>query len=112
LRLKLYRLEREVFVVLYLDNQNRFLECETLFSGTINTVTVHAREVVKSALKHNAAAVVFAHNHPSGYAEPSRGDRQFTDRLKAVLEQVDIRTLDHLVIGSHDIVSFAERGWL
>lgn len=80
--------------------------------GTINTITVHPREVVKAGLKHNAAAAVLAHNHPSGEAEPSYADRQITSRLKQALELVDIRLLDHLVVGGMEIVSFAERGWL
>lgn len=112
LRLKMTGLEREVFMVLYLDNQHRLLECETLFSGTINSTKVHPREVVKAGLKHNAAAAVLAHNHPSGHSEPSDADRRITERLKQALDLVDIRLLDHLVVGRMDIVSFAERGWL
>lgn len=112
LRLQLAGQERELFMVLYLDNQHRLLTHETLFKGTINHTQVHPREVVKSALKHNAAAVVVAHNHPSGVAEASRADRQITERLKQALELVDIHLLDHLVTGRMDIVSFAERGWL
>ena len=99
-------------MVLYLDNQHRLLTHETLFKGTINHTQVHPREVVKSALKHNAAAVVVAHNHPSGVAEASQADRQITERLKKAMELMDIHLLDHLVIGRMDIVSFAERGWL
>lgn len=112
LRLKLCGLEREVFMVLYLDSQNRLLECEALFAGTVGHVSVHPREVLKSALRHNATAVVIAHNHPSGRAEPSKRDRQLTDKLKAALALINIAILDHLVVGSHDIESFAERGWL
>lgn len=112
LRLKMTGLEREVFMVLFLDNQHRLLECETLFSGTINSTEVHPREVVKAGLKHNAAAAVLAHNHPSGHSEPSDADRRITERLKQALDLVDIRLLDHLVVGRMDIVSFAERGWL
>ncbi|MGR7121419.1 RadC family protein [Klebsiella aerogenes] len=112
LRLKLCGLEREVFMVLYLDNQHRLIAHETLFSGTINSVSVHPREVVKAALKHNAAAVTLAHNHPSGVAEPSQSDRRITEKLQQALALVDVRVLDHFVTGSHDIVSFAERGWL
>ncbi len=112
LRLQLAGEEREVFMVLFLDNQNRLIAYETLFTGTINHTQVHPREVVKAALKHNAAAVILAHNHPSGLAEPSQADRQITERLRTVLELVDIRLPDHLVIGGMDIVSFAERGWL
>ncbi|WP_330985182.1 MULTISPECIES: RadC family protein [Enterobacterales] len=112
LRLQLSGMEREVFMVLYLDNQHRLITHETLFSGTINSVGVHPREVVKSALKHNAAAVALAHNHPSGLAEPSQSDRRMTEKLQQALALVDVRVLDHFVTGSHDIVSFAERGWL
>lgn len=112
LRLHLTGLEREVFVVLWLDNQNRLLAQETLFTGTINSTTVHPRELVKSAMKHNAASAVLAHNHPSQLAEPSQADRQITDRIKTALELVEVRVLDHLIVGGMDIVSFAERGWL
>ncbi|MBC3946732.1 DNA repair protein RadC [Erwinia persicina] len=112
LRLHLVGLEREVFMVLLLDNQNRLLAHEMLFFGTINSTEVHPREVVKSALRHNAAAVIIAHNHPSGLAEPSEADRHITERLNNALALVDLRLTDHLVIGSKDIVSFAERGWL
>lgn len=112
LRLHLATLDREAFTVLWLDNQHRLIDHDTLFLGTINTITVHPREVVKSGLKNNAAAAVLAHNHPSGEAEPSQADRMITERLKQVLELVDIRLLDHLVVGGMDTVSFAERGWL
>ncbi|HHW3825851.1 TPA: RadC family protein [Raoultella planticola] len=112
LRLQLVGQEREVFMVLYLDNQYRLLENETLFAGSVNHVQVHPREVVKSALRFNAAAVVLAHNHPSGNPEPSQCDRNITGRLKEALAVVDVNTLDHLVIGSEGIVSFAERGWI
>jgi DNA repair protein RadC len=97
---------------MWLDNQTRLIAHDTLFLGTINTVTVHPREVVKSGLKNNAAAAILAHNHPSGEAEPSKADRLITERLKQALELVDIRLPDHLIIGGMDIVSFAERGWL
>ncbi|XEI42726.1 DNA repair protein RadC [Klebsiella aerogenes] len=112
LRLKLCELEREVFMVLYLDNQHRLIAHEILFSGTINSVGVHPREVVKSAMRYNAAAVTLAHNHPSGVADPSQSDRRITEKLQQALALVDVRVLDHFVTGSHDIVSFAERGWL
>ncbi|EOZ3813722.1 RadC family protein [Citrobacter youngae] len=112
LRLQLATLEREEFSALFLDNQHRLIACETLFRGTIDHTEVHPREVVKSALKHNAAAVIVAHCHPSGLAEPSVADRRITERLKQALELVDIRLPDHLVVGGMDIVSFAERGWL
>lgn len=112
LRLQLAGQEREVLIVLYLDNQHRLLESETLFAGSVNHVQVHPREVVKSALRLNAAAAVLAHNHPSGDPEPSQCDRNITGRIKDALALVDVNTLDHLVIGSEGIVSFAERGWI
>ena len=112
LRLNLATLEREALSVLWLDNQHRLIAHDTLFPGTINTITVHPREVVRAGLKHNAAAAVLAHNHPSGEAEPSKADRKITERLKQALDLVDIRLLDHLVVGGMEIVSFAERGWL
>ncbi|MNZ64575.1 hypothetical protein D3C78_827480 [compost metagenome] len=100
-----------MFLVLYLDNQNRLLECETLFTGTINHTEVHSREVVKLALRHNAAAVILAHNHPSGETEPSKQDRNITQHLVKALAMVEVRVLDHLIVGI-DVLSFAERGWL
>ncbi|MFT2940661.1 RadC family protein [Enterobacter sp. 03-F-08-SI-ECC] len=112
LRLQLATQEHEEFTALFLDNQHRLIAHETLFIGTINHTQVHPREVVKAALKHNAAAILVAHCHPSGYAEPSEADRRITERLKQALDLVDIRLLDHLVVGGMDIVSFAERGWL
>ncbi|ELY5859197.1 TPA: DNA repair protein RadC [Citrobacter freundii] len=112
LRLQMTHLEREVFMVIYLDNQHRLLEKEVIALGTINSVEVHPREVVRGALRHNAAAVIVAHNHPSGYAEPSVADRHITETLKTVLELLDIRLLDHLVVGGADVVSFAERSWI
>ncbi|EEF7266457.1 DNA repair protein RadC [Salmonella enterica] len=112
LRLQLSTLEREEFIVLWLDNQHRLIAHETLFSGTVNCTEVHPREVVKAGLKHNAAAVIVAHCHPSGLAEPGQADRQITERLRQALNLVDIRLLDHLVVGGMEIVSFAERGWL
>lgn len=112
LRLQLATSEREEFTVLFLDNQHRLIAHETLFTGTLNQTQIHPREVVKSGLKHNCAAVIVAHCHPSGLAEPSKADRQVTTRLQQALELVDIRLLDHLVVGGMDIVSFSERGWL
>ena len=109
---KLRRYSREVFACLYLDNQHRLIKFEELFHGTIDGASVHAREVVKSALDHNAAAVIFAHNHPSGLAEPSQADRRITDRLKSALLLVDIRVLDHMIVGDGEVISFAERGYL
>ncbi len=102
----------EVFACLYLDNRHRVLAFEELFRGTIDGPSVYPREVVKAALKHNCAAIIFAHNHPSGVAEPSQADRSLTDRLQRALELVDIRVLDHIVVGEGAPVSFAERGWL
>ncbi|MDP9768873.1 UNVERIFIED_ORG: DNA repair protein RadC [Atlantibacter hermannii] len=110
-RLQLAGQERELFMVLLLDNQNRLLGHETLFLGSITSTEIHPREVVKAALRHNAAAAIFAHNHPSGYAEPSDADRHITERLKKALALVEIRVLDHLIVGRKEIVSFAERGW-
>ncbi|EMF3895724.1 DNA repair protein RadC [Salmonella enterica] len=112
LRLQLSTLEREEFVAFFPDNQHRLITHETLFTGTINHTQVHPREVVKAGLKHNCAAVIVAHCHPSGLAEPGQADRQITERLRQALNLVDIRLLDHLVVGGMDIVSFAERGWL
>lgn len=102
----------EIFAVLYLDNRHRVLAFEELFRGTIDGASVHPREVVRQALKHNGAAVIFAHNHPSGVAEPSDADRRLTTRLKDALALVDIRVLDHFVVGDGEVVSFAERGWV
>ncbi len=103
---------REVFALLLLDNQHRVIQFVELFYGTLDSASVWPREIVQIALKHNAAAVILAHNHPSGVAEPSRADRQITDRITAALALIDIRVLDHLVIGDGITVSFAERGWL
>ncbi|MDP4535224.1 DNA repair protein RadC [Alkalimonas collagenimarina] len=103
---------REVFQVLFLDNQHRLLKSEPLFYGTIDASPVYPRVVVQQALTYNAAAVILAHNHPSGVAEPSRADRSITERLQQALQLVDIRLLDHLVVGDGEVVSFAERGWL
>ncbi|MEH6826141.1 MAG: DNA repair protein RadC [Motiliproteus sp.] len=104
--------DREVFAVLLLDNQHRLLVYEELFQGTLSCAAVYPREVVKLALSSNAAAVILAHNHPSGVAEPSLSDQQITRRLVDALALVDIRVLDHLVIGDGPPVSFAERGLL
>lgn len=101
---------QEVFAVLFLDTQNHLLAYDELFFGTIDGASVYPREVVKKALARNAAAVILAHNHPSGVAEPSQADKRITERLKAALELVDIRVLDHMVVGNKEVVSFAERG--
>ncbi|NWA61603.1 DNA repair protein RadC [Pantoea sp. B9002] len=112
IRLQLANHERELFMVMFLDNQNRLLAHETLFHGTINSTAIYPREVVKAALRHNAAAVILAHNHPSGFAQPSDADRNITERMKKALTLVDVRLLDHLVVGSKEVVSFTELGWL
>lgn len=101
----------EVFAVLFLDQRHRVIEFEEMFRGTIDSASVHPREVIKRALEHNAAAVIFAHNHPSGVAEPSQSDERITRKLKEALGLVDIRVLDHFVVGD-DVISFAERGLL
>ena len=95
-----------------MDNQHRLIKYEELFFGTIDGASVHPREVVKHALKHNAAAVIFAHNHPSGVAEPSQADQRITDRLKSALLLVDVRVLDHMIVGDREVLSFAENGLL
>jgi len=102
----------EVFACLFLDARHRVICYEELFQGTIDGASVHPREVVRRALQHNAAAVILAHNHPSGIAEPSDADRRITTRLKDALALVDIRVLDHIVIGDRHAASFAERGWI
>jgi DNA repair protein RadC len=101
---------REVFLCLFLDNQHRVIAQEELFHGTIDGSMVHPREVVRRSLHHNAAALIFAHNHPSGVAEPSQADISITRRLKNALALIDIRTLDHLVVGDSEVTSLAERG--
>jgi len=102
----------EVFCCLFLDNRHRVLAFEELFRGTLTGAAVYPREVIKRALKHNAAAVIFAHNHPSGVAEPSQADEQLTQRLRDALALVEIRVLDHFVVGEGSPVSFVERGLL
>ncbi|CAK2174638.1 CP4-6 prophage; RadC-like JAB domain-containing protein YkfG [Vibrio crassostreae] len=111
LKLKLGAHDREVFAVMFLDNQHQLISFEELFFGTIDAASIYPREVLKAALNHNAAAVVFAHNHPSGIAEPSQADRRITQRLVDALKLVDIRVLDHIVVGE-DCLSFAEKGWV
>ena len=110
LRLLLSARPYEVFVGLFLDSQNRLLAAEELFRGTLAQTSVYPREVVKAALARNAAAMIFAHNHPSGVAEPSRADELLTQALKQALALVDIRTLDHFVVADGGLTSFAERG--
>jgi DNA repair protein RadC len=112
LRLQLADLGHEVFAVLFLDAQHRLLVYEPLFRGTLTQTSVYPREVLKRALALNAAAVILAHNHPSGVAEPSRADEFLTQQLKTALALIDVRVLDHLVVGRQGTVSFAERGLL
>ncbi|WP_375752219.1 DNA repair protein RadC [Vibrio sp. HN007] len=107
---KLRDRQREVFMALFLDNQNRVICDEILFEGTIDSASVYPREVVKRAIANNASSLIFAHNHPSGIAEPSQADRRITTRLSDALALVDIKVLDHFVIGDGEVVSFAERG--
>lgn len=101
---------QEVFAVLFLDAQHRLLAYDELFFGTIDGASVYPREVVKKALARNAAAAILAHNHPSGIAQPSQADQRITQRLQQALDLVDVRVLDHMVVGDREVVSFAERG--
>jgi DNA repair protein RadC len=102
--------QQEVFLVLFLDTQHRVIASEELFHGTLSQTSVYPREVVKRALAHNAAAVILAHNHPSGVAEPSQADQHLTDALKQALGLVDVRVLDHFIVAGAGCLSFAERG--
>ena len=102
--------ERELFGVLYLDARNRLISFDTVFAGSVDRATVYPREVVKAALRHNASALILAHNHPSGSPEPSGADVQLTRRLQSVCDELDIRILDHIVIAVEGMVSMAERG--
>jgi DNA repair protein RadC len=112
LRLKLAKKPAEVFVCLYLDNRHRVIAYEELFQGTIDGASVHPREVVRRVIEANAAAVIFAHNHPSGVAEPSQADLRITQRLKEALALIDVRVLDHIIVGAEEATSLAERGLL
>ncbi len=112
LRLQLAEREHEVFAVLFLDAQHRLLQFDEMFRGTLTQTSVYPREVVRRALALNAGAVILAHNHPSGVAEPSRADEFLTQALKSALALVDVRVLDHFVVGKAEVVSFAERGLL
>lgn len=112
LRLRLSGLEHEVFIVVFMDAQHRVIETEEMFRGTLTQTSVYPREVVKAALKHNAAAVIFAHNHPSGVAQPSQADEHLTRKLREALALVDVRVLDHFVVAGAQSLSFAERGLL
>ena len=111
-QLQLGGLQHEVFAVLFLDSHHRLIRFEVLFTGTLTHTGVYPREVVKLALARNAGAVILAHNHPSGVAEPSRADEYLTQSLKKALALVDVRVIDHLVVGHGQVVSFAERGML
>jgi DNA repair protein RadC len=112
LSMHLRRSRREIFCCLFLDSQNALIRCEDLFQGTLDGAAVYPREVVNRALQLNAAAVILAHNHPSGVAEPSQADRRITERLQAALALLDIRVLDHIIVGAGQQFSFAERGLL
>jgi DNA repair protein RadC len=113
LRLKLASRGNEVFMALWLDAQNRLLKADELFSGSLTQTSVYPREVVKAALANNAAAVILAHNHPSGIAEPSRADEMLTQALKSALAMVDVKVIDHFIVaGNATPLSFAERGLL
>lgn len=109
---KLGMLEHEVFAAIFLDNRHGVISFEILFTGSLSGASVYPREVVKQALKHNAAAVIFAHNHPSGVPEPSQADREITRELKTALQYVEVRVLDHIIVGGSQTTSFAQRGLL
>jgi len=111
LKARLQHYPFEVFSCLFLDNKHRVIEYEELFRGTIDSASVHPREVIRRVLDHNAAAIVLAHNHPSGVAEPSQSDKEITHKLKQALGMIDVRVLDHFIIGDK-VISFAERGLL
>ncbi len=108
--LKLGSLTREVFLVLFLDTQNHLIATEEIFAGTLTQTSVYPREVVKRALHHNAASVIFAHNHPSGVAQQSQADEMLTEQLKQALALVDVRVLDHFIVAGNNTLSFSERG--
>lgn len=112
LQLLLRGRKQEIFVVIFLDAQHRVIAHQEMFEGTLTQTSVYPREIVRHALQHNAAAVIFAHNHPSGVAQPSQSDRQLTEALKQALSLVDVRVLDHFVVADADCFSFAEKGWL
>jgi len=112
LKAQLYHHAREVFACVFLDNRHRVIRCEELFHGTIDGANVHPREVVRRALELHASAVIFAHNHPSGVTEASQADLRITQRLKDALALVDVRVLDHFIVGEGDAASLAEQGFL
>lgn len=111
-RCKMHGLEHEVFSVMFLDTQHRVISYQQMFRGTIDSASVYPREIIKEALKQNAAAIIILHNHPSGEATPSDADRRITRRIQDAAGLMNIRVLDHLVVGSPDIASFAENGWI
>lgn len=108
--MQLRALEHEVFAVMFLDSQYHLISFEVLFKGTVNAASVYPREVVKRALAHNASAVMFAHNHPSGYEQPSDADKRVTEQLKKALALIDVQSLDHFIVGANATFSFAEAG--
>ena len=110
LQFKLATRQREVFGVIFLSNKNEVIAYEELFQGTIDQTSVYPREILKRALQHNASAVILAHNHPSGHPEPSQADISITAKIKSALDLIDVRTLDHIIIGGSDSCSLAERG--
>lgn len=112
LTLKFAALEHEVFSVMFLDNSHGLIKLQEMFRGTINGATVYPREVLKASMTFNAAAVIIAHNHPSGMCEPSKADLHITERIKQVLSLADIRMLDHLIVGGNDVYSLAEHGYV
>ena len=112
LRLKLAARKEEAFVCMWLDAQHKVIDVEEAFTGTLTQTSVYPREIVKSALRHNAAAVIFAHNHPSGIAQPSQSDELLTRNLKEALALVEVKVLDHFIVAGHQAISFAERGLL
>lgn len=112
LALKLGEREQEVFSVIFLDNQNHVIEYQEMFFGSASSVGVHPREIARQALKLNAAAVICSHNHPSGKTEPSQQDKAITLKIQNVMALIDVRLVDHIIVGGGQTVSFAERGWL
>lgn len=112
LQIILAKEHRELFIVIFLDNQNGVLGYETLFQGTIDGAAIYPREIVKAVLDNNSASVILAHNHPSGTALPSEADKRITTRVIQALDTIDVKVLDHLVVGGVEVVSFAERGLL
>lgn len=112
LALQLGDRKHEVFAVIFLDSQNRVIQYREMFHGTISSTMVYPREIARLALRLNAAAVICSHNHPSGHPEPSVADMTITGRIKDAMELIDVRVLDHVVVGGGRTVSFAERGWL